>query len=265
MTAESETILKKVLVINGSPRKGNTLALVKQIEAEMRNLGEVEFEYVHLADLGIELCRGCHACLTHGIEHCPINDDVPLVKRKMDEADAVTLAAPVYVMNTTGLMKNLIDRLCSICHRPEFFSKHALVACTTGGIGLSRGLNYLMEVTAIWGFRRGVKIGFTLSKEPGLLEGKPSQKSLGKIGLAAGALHHLPHRETMLPPTLMSVIQFRAQRALFLREKVREVFPADYQFYDRLRGKRYWVDARVGPVKSLIAGLAGKLALLFSK
>ncbi|CVK32582.1 MULTISPECIES: NAD(P)H-dependent oxidoreductase [Methanoculleus] len=38
----------KVLVVMGSPRKGNTYRAAKRIENTMRSLGDVEFEYLML-------------------------------------------------------------------------------------------------------------------------------------------------------------------------------------------------------------------------
>ena len=66
----------KVLAIMGSPRKkGNTYKVVQEIEQRMRELGNVEFEYLFLRDANLEPCRGCDNCQPKGEDLCPIDDD----------------------------------------------------------------------------------------------------------------------------------------------------------------------------------------------
>ena len=89
----------KVLAIIGSLRKGNTLDVVQEVEKHMKELGEVEFEYLFLKDANLELCKGCFNCLTKGDEFCPIKDDRVEIEKRMLESDGVILASPVYVHN----------------------------------------------------------------------------------------------------------------------------------------------------------------------
>ncbi|HOI12433.1 MAG TPA: flavodoxin family protein [Methanoculleus sp.] len=100
----------KILVIMGSPRKGNTYQAAQRIEEVMRSLGDVEFEYLMLRDVGLEPCRGCLTCFTWGEERCPVRDDAPAVGQKLSDADGVIFASPVYGLAVTGLMKTFIDR-----------------------------------------------------------------------------------------------------------------------------------------------------------
>lgn len=60
----------------------------------MRSLGDVEFEYLMLPDVGLEPCRGCFACFERGEERCPIRDD----------ADGVIFASPVYGLAGTAVL-----------------------------------------------------------------------------------------------------------------------------------------------------------------
>jgi multimeric flavodoxin WrbA len=76
----------KVLVIMGSPRKGNTWTAVRRIEEHMQVLGEVTFEYLMLGDIDLSHCRGCYVCFEKGEEHCPLKDSAPAIERKMHEA-----------------------------------------------------------------------------------------------------------------------------------------------------------------------------------
>ena len=51
----------KILVIMGSPRKGETYNAVRKVETAMQALGNVEFDYLWLKDANLGQCRGCHA------------------------------------------------------------------------------------------------------------------------------------------------------------------------------------------------------------
>jgi len=115
----------KILVVMGSPRKGNTYRAAQKIEGVMQSLGDVSFEYVMLKDADLAQCRGCFLCLAKGEEHCPIRDDAPAVEQKMHEADGVIFATPVYGMNVSGLMKVFVDRFSYIFAPVSLTKKHS--------------------------------------------------------------------------------------------------------------------------------------------
>lgn len=76
----------KILVIMGSPRKGNTYRATKKIEKSMQSMGSVEFEYLMLKDTDLSQCRGSFVCFTKGEDHCPCKDDAPVIEQKMHSA-----------------------------------------------------------------------------------------------------------------------------------------------------------------------------------
>ena len=51
---------------------------------------------------------------------------------KMQSADGLIVAIPVYVNDVSGIVKNWIDRLAFVCHRPEFAGKSAFLISTVG-------------------------------------------------------------------------------------------------------------------------------------
>ena len=61
--------MKKILLISGSNRNGNTNYLLKQIEQKIDNT-----ELILLSKCNIEYCKGCLAC--HKIDKCVIKDDI---------------------------------------------------------------------------------------------------------------------------------------------------------------------------------------------
>ena len=106
-----------ILAIVGSQRKrGNTARLVQMIGAELGALAgragqPLTFETLYLGDLDIHPCRGCRSCFDRGEAKCPERDDLPAIKAKMDAADGLLLASPVYVDDVSGLVKTWMDRL----------------------------------------------------------------------------------------------------------------------------------------------------------
>lgn len=97
-----------ILAINGSPRKnGNTHVLLSTIlEAAARTGARTEL--VHLGDMAIRECDGCHACWKG--RRCSKADDLVPFYAEIAAADVLVLGTPVYWYGPTGLMKTLIDR-----------------------------------------------------------------------------------------------------------------------------------------------------------
>lgn len=137
----------KILGISGSPVKdGNVdtfLAAIMETAAK-KNL---ETETVALSALEIKNCIHCNFCLAKQKpgKYCALDDDAQPVFEKMEAADIIVLASPVYFMRTSGMMATFIDRL-----RVFIFGRIA------GGrlrnkIGMSAGVSWLrhggMETT----------------------------------------------------------------------------------------------------------------------
>ncbi len=135
----------KILAIMGSPRKkGNTYKVVQEIEERMKEMGDLEFEYLFLKDANLEPCRGCHTCLLKGEDLCPIDDDRPKIEEQILNSDGVILASPVYLFNVSALMKKFLDRFAYVCHRPRFFNQYLMSVSTAGGSGLMSSLCLLL-------------------------------------------------------------------------------------------------------------------------
>ncbi len=140
MEARRKDKARDILVIFGSPRRGNSYKVTKRFEEELKKIGNYEFEYVFLSDAGLKFCMGCHNCLFLGEEKCPAKDDKDKIYSRMLKSDGIVLVSPVYVVNVSGLMKNFIDRMCFVCHRPSLFRHDVIVISTTAAMGLKRAL-----------------------------------------------------------------------------------------------------------------------------
>lgn len=100
----------KVVAINGSARKdGNTAILVKHVFRELE-ANDIETELVQLAGKSIRGCTACRRCFENRDARCVIDDYANACIEKMQAADGIILASPVYFTDVTAEMKALIDR-----------------------------------------------------------------------------------------------------------------------------------------------------------
>ncbi len=99
---------KKVLIISTSPRKGsNSDALAESFAQGAREAGN-EVEKISLIDKKIAFCRGCFACQT--TKRCVIRDDADVIEQKMEQADVLVFATPIYYYEMSGQLKTMLDR-----------------------------------------------------------------------------------------------------------------------------------------------------------
>ncbi len=121
--------MKKVFGIIGSPRRnGNTDILVNRILEGARSVG-AETEFVHLDELVIEQCDGCHRCWKE--KRCRWQDDMVEIYDKISESDVIVLGTPVYWFGPSAMMKGCIDRFVffnSPETRPMVRGKHVILA-----------------------------------------------------------------------------------------------------------------------------------------
>lgn len=248
----------KILVIMGSPRKGNTYQAAKKIEEFMQSMGSVEFEYLMLKDANLSQCCGCFVCFSKGEDHCPCKDDASIIEQKMHAADGVIFATPVYGMNVSALMKTFIDRFSYIFHRPRFFDKKALLLSTAGALGLKEVLDYLKLVAGVWGFEVSSCAGIVTP--PGPISKKKEQENNRKLEKATFIFYNSLKKERR-SPGLRDVFVFRAQKASF--GELGQSSPADF-IYWKEKGwlnpeAKYYVDVPVNPVYNAIGWISEKM------
>jgi len=107
--------MKKVLILNGSPRKtGNTSAFIQSfIRGAEKNTNIIEEIQTHEIDL--KYCTGCLRC--NILKRCSISDDEwGNISSKIIDADILVFASPVYFHHVTAQLKKVIDRFRSFVH-----------------------------------------------------------------------------------------------------------------------------------------------------
>ena len=107
---EERAVMKKVLGIGGSPRKGgNSDILLKQLLKGARDSG-ANTEEIQLRNYQFQGCIGCERCRKD--ERCTgLQDGMQLIYPKIQEAGGLVLISPIYNYNMTAPMKAFIDRL----------------------------------------------------------------------------------------------------------------------------------------------------------
>ena len=98
-----------ILIISGSPRKsGNTELLVDAFARGASEHHHVEIVAVRIYN--VNPCLGCNACFVSEGNSCAQNDDMALIYEKMNHADMLVIASPVYFYGISAQLKAVIDR-----------------------------------------------------------------------------------------------------------------------------------------------------------
>lgn len=181
--------MKKVTAFIGSARKQATYEAVREFEKNLNSYTEIDFEYVFLKDYQLEFCRGCKLCFDKGEEICPIRDDRDVLIDKINHSDGVIFATPNYSFHVSASMKNLLDRLAFVFHRPRFFGKTFTSIVIQGIFGGNSIVKYLMSRTSMKAMLSDEFCDYRHYKEKGWFESDYYYKvSLNPIKKLAGLI-----------------------------------------------------------------------------
>ena len=198
----------KVLIVYGSPRKGEGYKGASIIEQQILTHSDVEVEHLWLRDMDIKDCRGCHLCIFKGESHCPLKDETPLLQQKMMEADGVIFTTPVYSLQVSALLKRPIDHLSYLWHRPRFFGKYAM-GLASGGGQFKETLDYIKLNTSMWGFTYVTGVGVA---HPEALQPKKQVEQETSLRKAAEKFYSAVLSQKQPSPKLYDLIRFRVWR-----------------------------------------------------
>ena len=116
----------KILGLNGSERKlGNTEILVKEALMGAEEEG-AQVEMLRLTDYKVFPCDGLAPCV-FGNTRCNLKDDFNFIVDKIFENDGVVLGTPCYILESTAIIKQLIDRAFSVNFRSKARGKPAAI------------------------------------------------------------------------------------------------------------------------------------------
>ena len=257
-----------ILLFVGSYRKhGNTDQVVGLIREHLGHNADryhepLEIETLYLGDQEIGPCRGCRVCFDRGEDKCPWKDDMLPIKAKMQRADGILVASPVYVDDVSGIVKNWIDRLAYVCHRPEFAGKCAYLVTTVAASPTSHTLRTLNLAMGTWGFYIVGQAGF----RTGALM-KPDEmraRYQTKTAKVAQEFFKAIHEHKYLDPSFVSLMTFKIQQRSWLLASQDTL---DYQYWNH-KGwidprREFYIPHRASRVKVALARLAGSVIARF--
>ena len=123
-----------ILGINGSPRKGgNTEIILDRVLDGAREKG-ASVEKIVLSKLNFSPCLECENIKDDG--SCIVEDDMQLVYKKIDQADVVIIASPIFFGSLSAQTKMMIDRFQCLW-RAKYILKKAVKNKRKKGIFLS--------------------------------------------------------------------------------------------------------------------------------
>ena len=240
--------MKKITAFIGSARKKGTYSAVQEFEKSLKKFGDIDFEYVFLSDYNLEFCCGCKVCFDKGEQFCPHNDDRNVLIEKMEKSDGVVFASPSYAFQVSGRMKNFIDRIAFIYHRPRFFKK-TFTAITAQFIPFgNQTQKYLESVGRNLGFDviRGTTV---ITPEP--IPEKELEKLKANIMNLAGRFNKRLNEGNPIKPSLFKIMTFRMTRS-GLQSSDLKLY--DYEYYKE-KGwfeSDYYYDIHLGPIQRVV-------------
>ena len=121
----------KVLMLNGSPHaNGNTAVALREMEAIFKE-NDVDVETVVLGNRDIRGCVACGSCAKTG--KCVFDDGVNELAPKLQEADGLVIASPVYYASANATLIACLDRLFYSTSFDKRMKVGASVVCARRG------------------------------------------------------------------------------------------------------------------------------------
>ena len=113
-TNQTNTDMKKIMIIDGGPRKNmNTAAMVAAFAEGAREAG-AEVKVVRLYELEYTGCVSCLACKLKNskfLDVCAVRDGIEPVLREAAYADGLVFASPMYFFQITAQLRAFLERL----------------------------------------------------------------------------------------------------------------------------------------------------------
>lgn len=107
--------MKKIIIIDGGPRKNmNTAQLLQRFAEGVKSVGnDVEVKTVRLYELDYKGCVSCMSCKLKGnvSNICRFKDALTPVLEEIAQADGLVLGSPIYFGEVTGQMRTFLERL----------------------------------------------------------------------------------------------------------------------------------------------------------
>lgn len=111
----------KVLIIDGSYRKGGVGDQAAQTFADYFEKNGTESETLYLRDIDINFCTNCRSCTQIGGEapgKCVQDDQMAAIIEKIEGADSFVFISPTNFYTITAIFKRFLERLVVFTYWP---------------------------------------------------------------------------------------------------------------------------------------------------
>lgn len=109
--------MRKILVINGSPKKeSDTFLLTSAFISELKG----DIEVINIIEKDIKPCTGCFRCMLSSEVKCFIDDYQNEILQKIINSDIIIYSFPLYFYSIPSHLKASWDRLLPLCNYSVF-------------------------------------------------------------------------------------------------------------------------------------------------
>ncbi len=167
----------KILGISGAPIEGgNCDKMVQESLKACTELGDVETEFVTLANKEYAICKHCQWCIEN-MSPCKIKDDTYPIYDKIAESDGLILGSPTWFNTLSPFLLNFFSRARYIAFFTHKFRNKPVALLTLGylGYGLDNAIAAMRNIP--WAFNmlvvgeaRAIASGRVFGKRPDYLE-----------------------------------------------------------------------------------------------
>lgn len=113
--------MKKIVVVSSSLRKeSSSEILAKNFADGALSMGN-KVDLISIKDINLKYCIGCLYCQSH--DKCVLNDAMNGLYVKVQQADVLVFATPVYYYSICGQLKTFLDRLNPLFPRENNFKE----------------------------------------------------------------------------------------------------------------------------------------------
>lgn len=202
----------KITIIHGQNHQGSTCHIARALA---KKLGGKVTEFFLPRDFG-EYCIGCTRCFKDSETKCPHYEKLSPITQKLDDADVIILASPVYVYHVTGAMKAFLDHYGWrwIVHRPEekMFSKQAVCISTAAGAGTKSTNRDMADSMFFWGVAKTYRYGVAVRETSwDRVSAKRKQRIERELGLLA---RKIKKNHGSVSPSIKTKIFFNIMRLM---------------------------------------------------
>ncbi len=139
----------KIVILNGSPKAGNTAAMADAFAEGAREAGH-DVEILHVGRMKINGCLACEYCHGKGEGTCIQKDDMEKVMPAYKEADMIVYASPIYYFDVSAQLSAATQRVYAI-GKPLKAKKAALLLSSASPSPYSGAIATYKDMTAFMG------------------------------------------------------------------------------------------------------------------